>query len=309
MSEYIDIIGKIRDNSIAHTVTTTDYVLDSTENTKQSIINQQFKNKIALLENTNTKNETAKGYFTSMEVLESTYNSPEVGDWAIVYNNGVSKIAVCETQGTWTLTDQIFETKQLDLNEYQKKLISGTNIKTINGKPILIEEGSGVININTNEDLPYVSNTSDGILTSLVYSQLMTLRDITVPNISENLATIQTLIDTDPEQIEQIINNYQTIQKFIEGLSEEDKESLLNELTTLVTNEINRATTKENSLETAINSLQQYINSLNLHKQIFLTESEYEAITTPDDNTLYYIIEGSVPTTWTFGNTFPIILS
>lgn len=98
--------------------------------------------------------EKGKGYFSSYQELIDLVPIPETGDWAVVNSNGIFYIAKCTSHGIWTMTSQEYEIPELDLTAYAKKsdleekqdkLVSGINIKTINGQPIV---GSGNIQVS-----------------------------------------------------------------------------------------------------------------------------------------------------------------
>ena len=169
--------------------------------TKQDFDN--FKNSI------NTQLEKAKGYFSSFEVLETLVPNPTIGDWAIVDDAGTWYICTCEQNGMWTLTQQEFEKPDINLSEYvrqeqlayyatiqslesyakledltskQDKLVSGVNIKTINGQSLL---GSGNITISgnitpTDPDTPSGDGTKHVFLTQEEYDALETYDEDTI---------------------------------------------------------------------------------------------------------------------------------
>ena len=95
--------------------------------------------------------EKAKGYFSSVEQLLQEYPRGERGDWAIVnvsgdwyiyrYNNVQGWVQSETYDNSIDLTNYV---TQDILNYYQNILVSGQNIKTINGESIL---GSGNIEI------------------------------------------------------------------------------------------------------------------------------------------------------------------
>ena len=87
-------------------------------------------------------NEKSKGYFSSLAELLSNNPSGFIGDWAIVNVKGTKYIYKYTNLG-WT-QGEVFE--EVNLSEYAKLsdlellqdlLISGVNIKTINGQSIL----------------------------------------------------------------------------------------------------------------------------------------------------------------------------
>lgn len=112
--------------------------------------NQEVEQKIS---NINNKLEKGKGYFTSVNALKALCPTPKVGDWAIVNKDNKWVVASCQVDGVWTVTEQEYDSSDINLEEYAKKedldlkqdtLINGVSIKTINGQNIL---GSGNIQI------------------------------------------------------------------------------------------------------------------------------------------------------------------
>lgn len=96
----------------------------------------------------------SKGYFSSQAALLEAFPNPTVGEWAIVQKGERVVVFQCLEDGIWADTNKNYDTT-IDLSEYvkakyledyikkkdaQEKLVSGVNIKTINGRSIL---GSG----------------------------------------------------------------------------------------------------------------------------------------------------------------------
>ena len=86
--------------------------------------------------------EKAKGYFSSVEALLQQYPQGENGDWAIVNVRGDWYI-YRYSQGQGWVQSGTYD-NSIDLSEYQRRLVSGENIKTINGESLL---GEGNIEI------------------------------------------------------------------------------------------------------------------------------------------------------------------
>lgn len=93
--------------------------------------------------------EHSKGYFESLGELKDAVKNPQIGDWAIVNENGVWVIYRYGKNG-WENTGSQFVGDQIDLSNYvkistleaalatkQDKLISGINIATVNGVSLL----------------------------------------------------------------------------------------------------------------------------------------------------------------------------
>lgn len=107
------------------------------------------------LQDLKPKNEKSKGYYSSYEELVENNPANSVGDWAIVNVEGTKYVFKFTNEG-W-VQGEIFDT-DINLSEYAKLsdiellqtlLISGVNIKTINGQSLLgegnlvIESGGG----------------------------------------------------------------------------------------------------------------------------------------------------------------------
>lgn len=107
------------------------------------------------LQDLKPKNEKSKGYYSSYEELVENNPANSVGDWAIVNVEGTKYVFKFTNEG-W-VQGEIFDT-EINLSEYAKLsdiellqtlLISGVNIKTINGQSLLgegnlvIESGGG----------------------------------------------------------------------------------------------------------------------------------------------------------------------
>lgn len=110
----------------------------------------------------NTKVNKQKGYYSSYDALIDAIPHPEVGDWAIVQIGDRTIVYQCTTADLWQSTGKNYDTT-IDLSEYvkakyleayikkadaQEKLVSGKNIKTINGKSLL-GEGNVLVGVDT----------------------------------------------------------------------------------------------------------------------------------------------------------------
>lgn len=124
-------------------------------NTKANI--SQLQNYVTLryflqkIEELKPHDEKAKGYFSSVEQLLQEYPRGEKGDWAIVNVNGNWYIYRYNSAQGWVQSETYDNSIDLTnyvtqdmLDYYQDILVSGQNIKTINGESIL---GPGNIEI------------------------------------------------------------------------------------------------------------------------------------------------------------------
>ena len=105
------------------------------------------------IEKLKPQDEKSKGYFSSLEDLLLEFPTAKDGDWALVNVSGTWYVYRWSDSFGWVQTETY--DNSIDLSEYvkrhelsifQRELISGENIRTINGQSIL---GSGNITINT----------------------------------------------------------------------------------------------------------------------------------------------------------------
>ena len=172
------------------------------------------------------KDEKSKGYFASYEELIQAVPNGSRGDWAIVNNEGAWFIYNFKNNG-WVQGDA-FKT-DLDLSEYaklsdleffQELLVSGANIKTINGQTIL---GEGDLEIKE----PVVTENNNGLMPKELYVDLLILLNRVVPGLQEQVEYI--LNDTHLEEelnalterfealLEQVETNTKDISDFKKG--------------------------------------------------------------------------------------------
>lgn len=223
--------------------------------------------------------EKAKGYFDNITELQTAVPSPIVGDWAVVNVDDVWYIYRCATDGEWSATTQEYKEDSINLTQYAKKtdlddyattsqvsaaldqkqnaLVSGSNIKTINGESLLGSE-----NIQITTDYEYVDNKFDAV------------RILATTNNQSFL-----------NRLNELENVLLTIQKeYISWKDDEDTPA--------------GARPERSSYG---------------GKFITLTVAEYNALVQQglvQEDTYYFTYEGSTePTTWHFGDGFPIIFS
>ena len=287
--DFINIIGTIIDNSIEHVVTFAHMIKDLRLNKNQQDINEDIYENITYLKDFKEK---SKGYFDSYSSLIQYVDNPEVGDWAIVKNsNGKWIIYKCITEGVWEETSEEY-TSEINLNEYIRK----DNLKTINNQSIL---GEGNIEISGGEHYDLVSLNNNGIMSKEFYSQLLEMKNETLPALQKHLDNTLSLFDENetPENIQTIIDRYNQICEFIESLGEQDDGQILSQIRADI-----------NALDQRITQLEQNPTvPENTTDHIFLTQEEYDALTTYKKDTLYIIIERKSSEGSSFGDTFPLI--
>ena len=62
--------------------------------------------------------ERSKGYFETLEELQNSVKNPQVGDWAIVNNDGTWYIASYKAENGWVLTTQKYSGDTYNLSDY-----------------------------------------------------------------------------------------------------------------------------------------------------------------------------------------------
>lgn len=315
----INIIGTIHDNSVQHTVAMAEEILDSNYDItgkKQNLINEELRQDVSKLDS-DLKNN--KGLFASKEDLETLLPNPETGQYAIVYDEETGKwlIYSCEDGGTWTSTGveheievpdvSNFATKN-DINSikdwvesknYQEKLVSGSNIKTINNKSILgsgdlsIEGGttsSGSSSSQQPETPPYqlADSERNGYMSSQSYRDIQWLKT-NVATLQDDVDQLKVLISSDNPDFTEIIERYQNIVDFINSIDEGDENQQL--------------------LSNILDSINSLSNTHNDDKDALLAEcSQLSDRITAIEEYLDTQYTPSTPTTWKFGDSFPIIL-
>ena len=299
--DFINIIGTLFDNSIKHVVALAHQIKDLRLGKNQQEINEDIYDKIDNI------SEKSKGYFSSFDSLNQLFPNPKIGDWAIVKNssNGNWYIYKCTTEGEWSETDEEY-TQEIDLNEYTKS----SDFKTINGESIV---GTGDIEIK-GASYNIASSENDGLLSKELYSQLITLKNTTIPEMQSNIDSILLLFDNTqtPDYIQDVIDKYNRIQEFIESLNgSEDQEVLaqlienINDLQQQINTEKNRAEEIELYLSNRLNSLEEAIATKDSTKHVFLTQVQYDALVTYEKDTLYLIVENTNGSR--FGDAFPLV--
>lgn len=343
----INIIGTIYDNSSLHTVALANQVKDEEYGDgtkKQSQINQEFDTRIKEIAASQKNN---KGMYQSVQSLQEKQPNPTEGDWATVVEGDDLIIYVCQTTGQWTRTGQKYKQELPDLSDYvdndslsstlqsyalksdlnskQNTLVSGTNIKTINNQSIL---GYGNIEIEQQKTYYPASSSNDGLMSKSNYTDLYNIIDTTIPNIYNNIDDLSerldiiynTLDDDQGSNVEYILEEYNKIKEFIEGLNPDDDRLLqiINNIAAIdqkIESEKLRAQNEERQLKTSIVNLKDRVSAIEQEdprggdgiKHIILTLEEYQALSSYQDNTIYLIIEPNK--TWTFGGTFPIVFT
>lgn len=161
-----------------------------------------------------------------------------------------------------------------------------------------------------------------------------------IEDLEDSIENIQSII-SDDSQIDDIIAKYNRLKELIENIP--DSSDALDVLTTNVQNAIasinelsesvessisdmqgsiqqeqNRATSAETTINNTITQLTGRVSvlekkpsntSINTEdgiSHIFTTLEEYQALTSYQDNAIYFILEPEVKTNWTFGGKFPI---
>lgn len=202
-----------------------------------------------------------------------------------------------------------------DLDEYGEELLYD-KIIFIKDKALIWTHGAYYGVKEAVQAIPVVTEQSSGLMTPQLYKALINIRDIDIPTIKADIKALQDLISTDSADITEIIEKFEAIVEFINSLGDsDDGTALLNEIIQRITKtentikaEITRAKNREDSLQEQINNMSSgnTPNSGDGIKHVFLTQEEYDSLEEYDENTIYFILENQ---NWTFGGTFPVILS
>ena len=313
--DFINIIGTIFDNSINHVVALANQIKDLRLNKNQQDINEDIYQKIQnIIDN---KSNKSKGYYSSLQVLQQAIPNPEVGDWAIVHYGNSNLICVCNTAGTWTLTEEEYEGEEISLDEYVKK----TELKTINNQSLI---GDGNIEIiggggGGSSDILVATSERDGLMPKESYSTLQYINDTIIPGIQADIKNLEFLIEND-SSLQEIIEKYRVIKEFIDSLENSTEgQDILNGILQQINslrNEINQTLreykSEQDSIKQRLSSLEENGTTTTIvgqekYRHQLITQSRYNALTSYERNTLYLITD-FLDETSVFGDTFPFIL-
>lgn len=151
---------------------------------------------------------------------------------------------------------------------------------------------------------------------------------------SKNASDISSLTKAFNTDVDSTIDKFEAIADFLDRIQNTGNgQTILYDIIQSISTEVARATAAEEELSNRVNTLSNTVNSFSNSitdinndirdinrtidsiqsgtqpsptggiKHVILTQTEYDAITEHDSNTLYYIVN---PYTWTFGGTFPI---
>lgn len=296
--------------------------IDTLYNNIQSINNdvQYVKNAID-----NDTEETLRKFQVISEFLESIQNT----DSGEALNN-IINIINAETQRATTAEGELSD----DIEDVQDEVVLVKNqIQDLESRILSIR--NAVNNIYVPE-YSAASEDRDGLMTKEYVQQLnnlsndLSLLNTELNNCNESIENLQSII-SDTGQIDDIINKYNNLAQLIDDIfneesSEDDPNAALNNILSNISNlqqqitdEVTRATTSEGQLNSKIDILSGRVRVLedrptstnvvegDVIKHVFTTLEEYQALTSYQDNTIYFILEPEVKTNWTFGGTFPII--
>lgn len=215
------------------------------------------------------KQSSQKGLFESFDTLQQSIPNPKVGDWAIVMNDNENVIAVCNEDNIWTLTEKQYNQEEIDLSGYQEKLVSGENLKTINGESLL---GTGNIAIPSTD---YSSN----------FQQLQ-------EEVNTSLDEVNTALENVDAAIGQVDS---AIIKVNSSLGEVD--TVLDQVNTSL-NEVNGVLDEVNNTISNI--------PVNEVRSVIIDKDSYDALNSYDKNTIYFVVNSNQTSNWVFDGTFPI---
>lgn len=310
--DFINIIGTIFDNSINHVVALANQIKDLRLNKNQQDINEDIYQKIQNIDN---KQNKSKGYYSSLQVLQQAIPNPEVGDWAVVHYGNSNLMCVCDTAGTWTLTEEEYE-EEIPLEDYIKK----TELKTINNQSLI---GDGNIEITGggggSSDILVATADRDGLMPKESYSTLQHINDTIIPGIQADIRNLEFLIG-DNSNVQEIIEKYRVIKEFIDSLENSTEgQDILNGILQQISslrNDINQTLreykSEQDSIKQRLLSLEENGTTTTIvgqekYRHQLITQSRYNALTSYEKNTLYLITD-FLDETSVFGDTFPLIL-
>lgn len=304
---FINIIGTLFDNSISHIVAIANQIWDLRLNRNQQDINEDLYDRISRVD---AKKEKSKGFFPSLASLQNAEPEPLVGDWATISENSKIIVCRCETEGIWTKTSEEVSL-EVPLYEYAKR----NDLKTINGQAILIDSSNPLdnnIQVEGGEQgfIPIASSESDGLLSKELYNEWDTLKTTTIIELDRRIENLESLVNTNDLEIQNIITKYNVIKDFISNINPNSDvlSQIITDISSLqnaITVETTRALSEENSLKSRVKYLEQ--NGTEGFHHIILTQAEYDALNSYDNRTIYLII--SSRDSWGLGDPLPIILA
>lgn len=311
---FINIIGTLFDNSVNHVVAIANQIKDLRLNRNQQDINEDLFDRISRVD---AKKEKSKGLFPSLASLQNAVPEPSEGDWAIISDNSRFVVCRCETEGTWTVTQEEFNVG-IPLTEYPKK----TDLKTINNTSLIIDPTDPYDNNiqieggTSSSIIPIATSEQDGLLSKELYAELETIRTVTLVQMARDIDNIESLIGTNDLEIQNIINKYNIIKDFISNIDPNDDvlAQIMTSISSLqqdISDEMLRAINEENSLKSRVRYLEEHGTggggSSDGYHHIVLTQEEYDALETYDNRTIYLIIASK--DSWGLGDGLPIILA
>ena len=215
------------------------------------------------------------------------------------------------------------------LTDFQSKLseIDRQSIVFIQDKKLIWTHGQyygevpEAMTINIDSEL---SNLSINPVQNNVVKRAIDTLQALCEQTSDDVSYIKNAIDNDTDQT---LKKFKEITDFLDSIQDtDDGASIIDGFSELVAQEKNRAKAAEEYLANKIQKAEEEIVSLKnrvtvLEKKpsntiidsgdgvnhIFTTLEEYQALTSYQDNAIYFILEPEVKTNWTFGDTFPII--
>ena len=296
--------------------------IDTLYNNIQSVNNdvQYVKNSID-----NDTEETLRKFQVISEFLESIQDT----DSGEALNN-IINIINAETQRATTAEGELSD----DIEDVQNEVVLVKNqIQDLENRILSIRNAVNDIRV---PEYSAASEDRDGLMTKEYVQQLnnlsndLSLLNTELNNCNESIENLQSII-SDTGQIDDIINKYNKLAQLIDDIfneesSEDDPNAALNNILSNISNlqqqitdEVTRATTNEGQLNSKIDILSGRVRVLedrptstnvvegDVIKHVFTTLEEYQALTSYQDNAIYFILEPEVKTNWTFGDTFPII--
>lgn len=264
---------------------TENYITEVTENVVNEYITQITQ-----------EVEKAKGYYDSFSELEVAVPNPEVGDWAVVNSNGIWVICRCTIDGEWIQTAQEWKHEEIDLTQYAKKTDLNDYLK--------IEDYHQSDNVDLS---PYAKTVEVNTALNQKQDVLISSSNIKTINGESLLGSENIQITTDYEYVD---NKFDAV-RILATTNNQSFLSRLNELENVLLAIQKEYISWKDDEDTPAGARPE--RSSYGGKFITLTVAEYNALVQQglvQEDTYYFTYEGSTePTTWHFGDGFPIIFS
>ena len=271
--------------------------------------------------------EKAKGYFDTLQELTRKYPSPEIGDWAIIASAVVDDetkygvVARCTTKGVWGLTAQTYDRESFDLNEYIKKsdldlsqfvtnndlsdFVRNSDISLYATRTELyqaITQALASNRVSVDSELSFIS--TNPVQNKVITTELdKKLEESDLEEYAKS-ADIRTLVDGRIEELLNAVEEGSSIQEEILNEKIQELKDLIDEINEKY---ISWGIGEDDNSQ---GSGPNHAPSTSSSNFVTLSDEEYQVLVETDlvDPDTYYFTYSAAdyPSTWTFGNRFPI---